>query len=78
MHLFHKYFTLSNSLEGISSSSKQTLDDVRSQQVTHAISAAEFDEGDWADVADGEPMDEDVEISGEGEEIHILLERSGA
>ena len=46
MHLFHKYFTLSNSLEGISSSSKQTLDDVRSQQVTHAISAAEFDEGD--------------------------------
>ena len=33
---------------------------------------------DWVDVDDGGPMDDKVEVSGEGEEIHILLERSGA
>ena len=32
---------------------------------------------DWIDVDNGGPMDDEVEVSGEGEEIHILLERSG-
>ena len=60
------------------SSSKQTLDDVRSWQSTHTNKAIEGDEGDWADVDDGELMDEDVEIYAECSEIDILLERSGA
>ena len=38
-----------------------------------------MDEGNWEDVHDDdeEPMDDQVEITREGEEIHILLERLG-
>ena len=38
---------------------------------------ANIDQGDWADVDDGQPMDDEIAVSGEGEEIQILLERSG-
>ena len=34
-----------------------------------------FDQGDWVDV---QPMDDEVVVSGEGDKIQILLERSGA
>ena len=42
------------------------------------IDTANQEDSDWVDVDDGGPMDDEVEVSGEGEEIHILLERSGA
>ena len=69
---------LSNYLSGLSSSSRQTLDDIRSWQPTKANEAVEmtnFDQGDWVDV---QPMDDEVVVSGEGDKIQILLERSGA
>ena len=67
-------------LPGLSSSNRQTLDKIGSQQPTQAneaVEAADFDQGDWADVDNGQPMDYEIAVSGEGEEIQILLERSG-
>ena len=69
---------LSNYLSGLSSSSRQTIDDIRSRQPTKANEAVEttnIDEGDWVDV---QPMDDEVAVSGEGDKIQILLERLGA
>ena len=66
--------------KGLSTSSKQTLDDIRLRQPTQGneIDTANQEDSDWVDVDNGGPMDDEVEVSGEGEEIHILLERSGA
>ena len=50
---------------------------MQSQQPTQNDEATILDEGNWADIDDGEPMDDDVEVSGEGNEIHVLLEMSG-
>ena len=65
------------SSKGLSSSSKQTLDNVQSWQPTQNDEVTILDEGNWADIDDGEPMDDDMEVSGEDDEIHILLEMSG-
>ena len=51
---------------------------MRSRQPSQNDEAAILDEGNRVDVDDGEPMDDDMEISGESDEIHILLEMSGA
>ena len=68
--------------KGLSTSSKQTLDDIQLRQPTQGIEidTVNQEDSDWVDVDDRGPMDDDdeVEVSGEGEEIHILLERSGA
>lgn len=37
-----------------------------------------LDQGAWIDVDDEGPIDDEVVVSGDGEEINILIERSGA
>lgn len=61
--------------DGLSASSQRALDEIQQPQ---GLAAAMDDDGDWEDLQDPSiPMDSEITLTAEGDEVEVLREISG-